>query len=156
MIGTEANAAIAATLLSSDLPNGWTLIGKGCYRTVFLAPDGFAYKVCHDTEDDAFTENEEEYYNFVLRADDVIRLSNGKARLAPSFYYSDFDIIAMEFVPMSRPAMVHPKDNRFGMDFVDNETDILCLAFTNNELFDLSPRNLWYDANGILTMIDYV
>lgn len=28
-----------------DAPKGWTRLGAGCYRTVFLSPDGVVYKV---------------------------------------------------------------------------------------------------------------
>ncbi len=42
---------------SKAAPEGWRLLGEGCYRTVFASPDGVAYKVeqsPRDPDDDDY------------------------------------------------------------------------------------------------------
>lgn len=56
MLGNEADARFIRDWYARELdkptdnqygdaPKGWTWLGAGCYRAVFLSPDGVAYKV---------------------------------------------------------------------------------------------------------------
>jgi hypothetical protein len=47
-----------------EVPPGWSFIGSGGTRRVYLSPSGVAYKVCHHYEDDDQSNNELEYKNF--------------------------------------------------------------------------------------------
>ena len=158
MIGTQENAAIASTLgeyiwTGETLPEGWTFLGEGCYRYAFLSPEGCVYKVSHYSEEDTYTENETEWRNFVGMNDAIVKHSNGKCRLAESSYFATYDVIAMEYVPMAKPAM-KADDKGFSSNYINGAEDIY-VSFTRVGLFDQGESNIWFDENGILVMIDY-
>lgn len=58
MIGNESDAQIAANIVVSydnnwnvtmeNAPDGWELLGEGCYRRAFRSADGVVYKVEYD------------------------------------------------------------------------------------------------------------
>lgn len=51
----------------SACPEGWTFLGSGGTRSVYLSPSGVAYKVCHTYEDDDEPSyNDVEHYNFEI------------------------------------------------------------------------------------------
>lgn len=135
------------------MPDGWTLIGEGSYRTAYLAPDGLVYKVQHDT--DAYnggpSENEEEFMNYSKNSA-ILKASEGKCRLARSRYFRSVNVIAMEYVPMGKCAYTDPEDI---WSNATDEAEPLIKILQRFDFYDHAPANLWFDTEGILTMVDY-
>lgn len=44
-IGTQEHAAVAASIAGNNLPDGWSILGRGTYRIAYLGPDGTVYKI---------------------------------------------------------------------------------------------------------------
>jgi hypothetical protein len=109
--------------------------------------------VQHDTDQSPgeITENAMEVRNYKLLNPKIVKLSNGRARLAMSSLYGN--VVAMEYVPQASPAMVGGE--RFD-EWVDETAEMLGKVFSKVDLIDTCATNVWYDSNGVLTMIDYV
>lgn len=150
MIGSQDMAAIASTMHPRRMPKGWKFVGQGAYRWAFLAPDGVVYKVQHYTEGDTLTENEEEFANFKRCADQIFKDSMETCRLAPCYLWDD-NVLAMEYVPVGERAMV---ESEYLDAFTDRAVN-LWKYFTRHNIFDACFGNIWFDSNGVLTMIDY-
>lgn len=155
MIGTQDMATVASTLLymRKGLPEGWEFLGEGCYRAAFLAPDGVVYKVQHYTEGADSTENEDEYANFKRASKRIVLDSMGTCRLAPCYLWDD-NVLAMEYVPVAEYAM-EESDDPYSPDAFTIRAQRLWGYFTRHNIFDAAAKNLWFDAKGILTMVDY-
>lgn len=136
-----------------NLPDGWTFIGEGCYRYVYLGPDSVVYKVQQCAKDYC---NESEFNNYTSKAHLIYSESQGKCRLAHSQYYADSGVIAMEYVPKARAAYWHgPNDDDFLAAPVDHATFELVRLFRKHNLWDIHMFNIWYDKDDVLVMIDY-
>ena len=153
MIGTQDMATIASTMHPRRMPKGWKFVGQGAYRWAYLAPDGVVYKVQHYSEGDTLTENEEEFANFKRAAKQIILDSMGTCRLAPCYLWAD-NVLAMEYVPMGEYAM-EESDDPFSPDAFTIRAQRLWGYFTRHDIFDAAAKNLWFDAKGVLTMVDY-
>lgn len=135
------------------MPEGWKRLGEGSYRTAYLAPDGLVYKVQHDT--DAYhggpSENEEEFMNYSKNSA-ILKASNGKCRLARSRYFRSVNVIVMEYVAKGEDAYVDPenvwsKPTEKAAPLID--------ILHRFDFYDSQSSNVWFDTDGVLTMIDY-
>lgn len=164
MIGNQRYAELAATFRHWDaetnaLPDGWEFLGQGCYRTAWRGPDGYVYKVQHDTDQHVwqYTENFLEYKNFLRLGDLIMSESSGKVRLARANYFPSVNVICMEYVPKSRAAMWYgPNDEKFFPVPVDEATKELVNLLRRHNLSDTNACNVWYDETDTLVMVDYV
>jgi len=81
--------------MRSDPPEGWTYLGEGSFRSVWLSPDGVAYKVQH--RPDSVQSNEGEYQALERARDREAPV--GSRLPACSFYplgFSGNGVLAME------------------------------------------------------------
>jgi hypothetical protein len=164
MIGTEAMAKKAKSFSERldndpwfstlDLPHGWSIVGEGAYRVAYLGPDGVVYKVQHDSESGKWDENLEEWQNGQLYSDKVREATNGKARLAECDYFSDCNVIAMEYVPRERNSSTFDwlKDCYI---YAEGVKPLIKAIKKVTDITDLHSDNCWFGPDGILTVIDY-
>lgn len=158
-LGTAENATLAADQCHNYYTaDGWTLIGQGAYRTALLGPDGVVYKVQHDS--DAWhgepSENEQEWLNFASYGALIFSETSGRVRLARSYYWPEHNVIAMEYVPVGSEAITLNGDSVFAKRVYHNGSDKLLGEVRRiADLQDLHGGNVWFDQNGILTVVDY-
>ena len=85
-LGSIDNARIAENLAEEadfhNLPEGWTFLGSGCYRTCYLGPDGIVYKV--DSDEGEHSSNSVELRVFK----ECAHLMPESVRLCPTNYLS--------------------------------------------------------------------
>ena len=136
------------------LPEGFVFCGAGAHRVCILAPDGYVYKVQHDT-DDNWMENQREWEAFDLWGAEVIASSNGIIRLAKCIeFFTDSNVLVMEYAPMAANAIWYDSDwneyyscpsIRIAMRNIGRNTDI----------DDIHGYNMYYTTNAELVIVDY-
>lgn len=75
------------------VPEGWTYLGSGSFRSVWCGPDGVAYKVQHKEQQRQSNEREYLEVQRVLQCDPLPHV-----RIPKCSYYPDSDVVAMERV----------------------------------------------------------
>lgn len=145
-IGCQEYADIARDLTRFGAkPKGWTFLGQGMSRIVWLGPDNVAYKVvtCDSYKQRGSNANESEYLLYTALKDKLPVY----IRLAKCFIWSN-DVNAMEYIPGDAP------------DRYSNQLDALVKEtqrIARNEgfdVFDLHGGNIRFDGT-TLTLIDY-
>lgn len=96
MIGTLDNARLLATSTRRELTGmDWRVIGSGCDRVAWLAPDGIVYKRIHDTGD--CDSNDLEWENFERLSEMDLPENFFLAETFP-YYIGGETIIAQEYI----------------------------------------------------------
>lgn len=157
MAGTLKEARLASTFIPVpedlmpeegypyDLPDGWIHLGSGGYRTVFLSPRGWVYKILNGRwrDDNTREYNEMEFNNYVRCSRDKI-----KGWYVPKttlYYVDDTSVIAMEYIDgeFDGGGDDEPVWNRAW----DAVTEIW-------DMIDLHPWNVLVMASGTRALID--
>lgn len=148
-IGSEDNAILAASFFKNNvqnwgLPEGWTTLGEGMSRRVYLGPDNVAYKVLMN---DRYARvgsnaNESEAMAYAALKDHM----PSHIRLAKCFVWPN-SVSAMEYVPGGH-------GEGFG-EYVNVVSELIRIASDHGfTIRDLHPGNVRF-SNGILYAIDY-
>jgi hypothetical protein len=164
MIPSEKTAEIAKALMSDEnydeesdtyrLPEGWSFCGAGAYRTCFLAPDGYVYKVQHATETD-WQENQMEWEAYGLWAEEVSAITNGLIRLSkPVEFFTDSNVLVMEYEPCAGNAMWFGFgwDELYASDEVENAIKRIQ---SETDINDLHSGNVYFNTDAELVIVDY-
>lgn len=140
-------------------PEGWTFLGSGGTRSVYLSPSGVAYKVCHTYEDEEPNYNDIEHYNFELirkhvKLPELWRVPdshkhcfNGRYKrynyktFAPEQTVAKITILACE----------HVKGSPFSWE---DSVDDMHKAFDAAGLFDTTRSNAMKGDNGYRYIVD--
>jgi hypothetical protein len=143
---------------AEDMPEGFVFCGAGAHRTTILAPDGYVYKVQHDT-DDMWMENQWEWETYHLFGAEVKTLSNGMIRLAKAVeFFTDSNVLVMEYAPMAANAIWYDVDDN------DNWNEYYSCPTIRNAIRDIGKHtliddihgyNLYYTTNAELVIVDY-
>lgn len=136
------------------LPEGWSFVGAGAYRTAFLGPDGYVYKVQHSTEE-LWDENQLEWLQFELWGAEVKALSNGIIRLAKCVeYFYDSNVLVMEYEP--RAANVTWMGWCWEEFFCDSSVEKALHSISiNTDITDLHSDNVYFNTQGEIVIVDY-
>lgn len=121
-----------------ETPDGWSFLGEGSTRAVFLGPDGFVYKIVTYNRE-LLSENFYEAYAYAEHAERLTNLSDNAYRLAECEYFEASDVLAMEYCEPT------------GEDIPQGAFMWLC---TNKFGGDLTNDNYYMDSKG-LVLIDY-
>ena len=161
---TETMANLAKSLIEDSryddetgrytVPQGWTYLGCGAYRVVLLAPDGYVYKVQHDT-DNNWQENLDEWEAYQLWAAKVLELSNGTIRLAKAVeLFTDSNVIVMEYEPRAANVMWYGVGwrNRFCSPEVGKAIKAIA---KETEITDFQGDNVYFNTKGEIVIVDY-
>lgn len=102
MIGSAANATLIKKwhdkvsdnwmMDFSSPPEGWTYVGCGAYRRVYLGPDGVVYKLEKHQGDEQSNEGEIKAIERILKENSMPEGS----RLPKACYFTDSRVLAME------------------------------------------------------------
>ena len=133
-------------------PDGWEYVGAGCARSVWLSPEGVAYKVGHN--DWAERQQRGEIDNLTtaweLGAPEGVRF--------PKFDSFDIDIedgqetvVVIELIVGDRLYDYAAKSH----DERDRLYDRLALCETRLKLVDLHDENALVDEDGLLVPVDF-
>jgi hypothetical protein len=147
-LGTKVNADIAARIVNlhkRDLPIGWSVLGEGASRKVFLGPDNVAYKVLRNTgyKQRGESANDSEFQAYMALKDHL----PVNIKLARCFVWND-SVSAMEYIPGDKP-------DRFGGPIHAAVQELMNIAANNGyPIRDLHGGNIRFN-NGVLTAIDY-
>lgn len=161
---SETCAEIARSLINPSnydeetdtyaLPEGWLFLGAGAYRTAILAPDGYVYKVQHDT-DNHWQENTMEWEQFHLWGAEVKALSNGVVRLAKCIeLFTDSNVLVMEYEPCAANVLWYG----FGWDefWCDPSVKEMMTSISNNtDITDIHAGNVYFNTQGEVVIVDY-
>lgn len=124
-------------------PQGWEFLGAGCDRSVWGSPSGVAYKVPHNPDDQAQSENE------ISHLDWAWKLTPPEGCRIPqfdSFWVNDILVVAMEVV---RGECLYR---------IDDNADLRRLARICQEVYglrDLHTENVMLDTEGVLVPVDF-
>ena len=143
----------ADALETVNMPSGWEILGSGCYRMAFLAPDGLVYKVETDIADyDTSVErpNESEFANFIRNADKIKEMTNGRARFAECEYVDELNVIVMEYCNGNSGDVM-----RSAYSLSDKWEAILGRVLDEEIVTDLHHNNLILDENDVVVIFDY-
>jgi len=161
---TETCAELAKSFISPsnydeetdtyNLPNGWLFLGAGAYRTALLAPDGFVYKVQHNT-DSNWQENTMEWDQFQMWGAEVKAISNGVVHLAKCIeFFTDSNVLVMEYEPCAANVMWF--DFCWEERWCDVEVEKIVNSIINvTEITDLHSGNMYFNTRGEVVIVDY-
>jgi hypothetical protein len=136
------------------LPDGWKFLGAGAYRTAILAPDGYVYKVQHNTEG-LWQENTTEWEQFHLWGAEVVALSNGMVRLAKCVeFFTDSNVLVMEYEPCAGNVLWYG----FGWDefWCDPSVKEMMAGISKvTDITDIHEGNVYFNTNAEIVIVDY-
>jgi len=133
-------------------PEGWEFVGSGCARSVWLSPEGVAYKVGHNDWSERQQRGE---VNNLTRAWEIGAPEGCRFPKFDSYDVPDGDdvetVVAVEFIP-----------GDLLIDYTTqnwNERDLLYerlqICETRLRLADLHDENAVVDADGLLVPVDF-
>lgn len=152
-MNTADNAKFLRESTAQELADaGWVRIGSGAYRSAYLGPDGYVYKVQHEN-DWWETSNRDEWENFQLYGAKIA--SSGICRLATCIdYHDDSNVIVMEYVKRAADAYFWADE----MDWYETPIDAQAKKahkILSEDFQDWSGSNVYYDEFGMIVMVDY-
>ena len=135
--------------LNGEAPEGWQYIGSGSHRSVWLSPEGVAYKVSHD-EDYQYQSSEE-----IHKLGEAWKRGPLEGCRLPQFeryVVGDDDlVVAIERV---RGVMLYEygeRESPTGIDYYDLLSDIE----ERYRLSDMHDENALVDEDGYLVPVDF-
>lgn len=144
---------------AENCPEGWTFLGSGGTRSVYLSPSGVAYKVCHNYEDEETPNyNEVEHYNF-----EVIRKHHtlpGKWRVPMSHIhqfngrYKRYNAKTFKAEPVITRIAVLACEYVKGETFTWDDPEDMCVVFAHVGLFDTVRSNAMKGDDGYRYIVD--
>lgn len=139
------------------LPEGWSFLGNGSYRSVWCSPSGVAYKVAHDEDG---CDNADEYENYV-RIMQECDLPEGTRVPACTLHEVEEDrwIIAVEKVNGKTVAAYQDElSDEIGWDEAKEKCKPIYKLMNELEqetcIWDMHSENAMIDENGMVVFVD--
>lgn len=139
------------------LPKGWTHVGSGCYRTVYLSPKGVCYKVGTTWSNDMevkkaktlsrFTKLAEKY-NFRIPKTNAFRIKGSSGEMET--------IVAMEYIKGKTTYCNGNESTNCCCGYtpcIDSQRGSMS-ARLSHWVSDMHSANVLVDGNGVLVPVD--
>lgn len=140
----DAKYGKPSCVIHEEAPLGWTYLGSGSFRSVWLSPEGVAYKVNHMSSYDSQSGDEIE---------NLERL--WKSGTLPGCRLPKFSSFTVDREPVVAVERVHGVTLReYEGDDWDMFYDIMNNLSNKLRLFDVHDENVMVDRDGILVLVD--
>lgn len=144
---SEDRYGMPTRAMKGEAPEGWEYVGRGSYRSVWLSPDGVAYKVDHDRSWSC--QSETEAMNLKIAWEKGVPEGCRLPRFDRFEIGNDF-IVAMELIRGDLLYDHHTEVGPFG-----SYHTLLRKIERKFRLCDMHDRNAIVDEDGYLVPVDF-